>query len=194
MLIVARCHKTGLKRQSDHNLLIYKKSFNAALVTVFPDFGSSIHKSCHNCRFNQLQRARLYLDRRVNANHSSCSARSAAREGCTHPCGLSAKTCRMPRLRQGSAEKRRAAAQRFSAQRRSVPQIDGGATTQPKADDVVTEVERTFEAVGSAAANRIVAPGPTAQHTELAAFTSGGIPWPSWISTFIRVPRRLAKR
>lgn len=85
MLIVAKCHKTGLKRQSDRNLLIYKKSFNTAFVTVFPDIGSSIHKSCHNRRFNQLQRARLYLDRRVNANHSSCSARSAAREGCTHP-------------------------------------------------------------------------------------------------------------
>lgn len=93
MLIVAKCHKTGLKRQSDNNLLIYNKSFNTALVTVFPDFGSSIRKICHNHRFNQLQTARRYLDRRVNANHSSCSAWCAAWEGCTHPCGLSAKAC-----------------------------------------------------------------------------------------------------
>ena len=85
MLIVARCHKTGLKRQSDHNLLIYKKSFNAAFVTLFPDFGSRIHKSCHNRRFNQLQRARLYPDLRANANQAQRPARCAAREGVYPP-------------------------------------------------------------------------------------------------------------
>jgi len=58
------------------------------------------------------------------------------------------------------------AARRFSAQRGGVPRFDGGTTTHPKADEVVTEVGPAAVAVGSATAGRTVIPGTAAPHAE----------------------------
>jgi hypothetical protein len=121
-------------------------------VTVFPDFGSSIHKVVTTAVSTNRRGRDHTLTVGLNANHSSVFCSVCAREAVPTLWPV-CQDLPNPRLRQGSTEKPRAALRAPSGQRSAiqrpaggVPRIDGGTTTHPKADVVDTAVGRSSRA------------------------------------------------
>jgi hypothetical protein len=74
------------------------------------------------------------------------------------------QTALNPGYTSETIRRRRSEAQRSSDQQRSVPLFDGGRTTDPEPEAVVTEVRRKVDAEGGAAIPRRIASGPAAHH------------------------------